>query len=315
MDVHQNARTTRHSRMLMVERLATGWSVSSVAAAFGVDPRTVRKWRDRFAAEGEAGLCDRSSRPYRSPRRLCTEALAEIEVLRRQRLSGPVIARRLGRPVSTIGLVLRRLGLAKLSALDPRPPVVRYERDRPGELIHIDIKKLGRIDGIGHRITGDRRGQSNKRGTGWEHLHVAIDDHSRLAYTELLPDEKKESALGFLARALAWYERHGVGVEAVMTDNGSAYRSHAFRDALATKAITHKRTRPYTPRTNGKAERFIQTSLREWAYATPFESSAQRARAMPAWLCDYNSKRPHSALKGKPPISRLSKDNLLVNDS
>jgi len=315
MDVHQNARTTRHSRMLMVERLSSGWSVTSVAAAFGVDPRTVRKWRDRHAAEGEAGLCDRSSRPRHSPQRLCATIEAEIEALRRKRLSGPAIARRLGRPVSTIGLVLRRLGLAKLAALDPRPPVVRYERERPGELIHIDIKKLGRIDGIGHRITGDRRGQSNKRGTGWEHLHVAIDDHSRLAYTELLPDEKKESALGFLARALAWYDRHGVSVEGVMTDNGSAYRSHAFRDALAAKAIVHKRTRPYTPRTNGKAERFIQTSLREWAYAAPFESSAQRAATMPAWLCDYNSKRPHSALKGKPPVSRLNKDNLLVNDS
>ncbi|HET6379390.1 MAG TPA: IS481 family transposase [Methylocella sp.] len=314
MDVHQNARTTRHSRMLMVERLAAGWSVASVASAFGVDPRTVRKWRDRHAAEGEAGLCDRSSRPAHSPRRLCAEVETEIEALRRIRLSGPAIARRLGRPVSTVGLVLRRLGLARLSALDPRPPVIRYERERPGELIHIDIKKLGRIDGVGHRITGDRRGQSNKRGTGWEHLHVAIDDHSRLAYTELLPDEKKESALGFLARALAWYERQGVNVEGVMTDNGSAYRSHAFRDALAAKAITHKRTRPYTPRTNGKAERFIQTSLREWAYATPFESSAERARAMPAWLCAYNSNRPHSALKGKPPVSRLSKDNLLVND-
>jgi len=301
--------------MLMVERLAAGWSVASVAAAFGVDPRTVRKWRDRHAAEGEAGLCDRSSRPRHSPQRLCTTIEAEIEALRRRRLSGPAIARRLGRPVSTIGLVLRRLGLARLSSLDPRPPVVRYERERPGELIHIDIKKLGRIDGIGHRITGDRRGQSNKRGTGWEHLHVAIDDHSRLAYTELLPDEKKESAIGFLDRAVRWYQHHGVTVEGVMTDNGSAYRSHAFRDALATKAITHKRTRPYTPRTNGKAERFIQTSLREWAYAEPFVSSAERARAMPAWLCAYNSKRPHSALKGKPPASRLSKDNLLVNDS
>jgi transposase InsO family protein len=278
--------------MLMVERLAASWRIASVAAAFGVDPRTVRKWRDRYAAEGEARLSDRSSRPRRSPRRLGATIEAEIKALRRNRLSGPAIARHLGRPVSTIGLVLRRFGLAKLSALDPRPPVVRYERDRPGELVHIDIKKLGRIDGIGHRITGDRRGQSNKRGTGREHLHVAVDDHSRLAYTELLPDEKIESALGFLDRALAWYARHGVSVEGVMTDNGSAYRSHAFRDALAAKAVTHKRTRPYTPRTNGRAERFIQTSLREWAYAIPFESSAERARAMPAWLCDYNRNRP-----------------------
>ena len=182
-------------------------------------------------------------------------------------------------------------------------------------MIHLDTKKLGRIQGIGHRITGDRTGQSNKRGTGWEALHVAIDDASRLAYTELLPDETKESAVAFLARALAWFARHGITVERVMTDNGSAYKSHAFRDALAAASITHKRTRPYTPRTNGKAERFIQTSLREWAYAAAYHTSAERAAAMPPWLCDYNSRRPHSALGGKPPISRLIQDNLLGNDT
>ena len=318
MDVHENARTTPHSRMLMVERLERGWTVASVAAALGVDGRTVRKWRDRYRLEGRAGLVDRSSRPLSCPSRLDATAEAEIEALRRQRLSGPAIARRLGWPVSTVGKALRRLGLGRLKALQPPTPVIRYERDRPGELIHIDSKKLGRIDGIGHRITGNRKGQSNRRargeGLGWEALHVAVDDASRLAYTEILPDEKKTSATAFLERALVFFERHGVKVERVMTDNGSAYKSHLFGKTLAEKGISHKRTRPYTPRTNGKAERFIQTSLREWIYATPFEASSQRTAAMPAWLCDYNNRRPHAALGGKPPISRLTEDNLRGND-
>ena len=305
MDIHDNARTTRHSRMLMVQRLASGWTVAAVAAAQGVSPKTVRKWRDRHAAEGEAGLADRSSRPHRSPRRLAAPIATAIVALRHERLSSPAIARRLGRPVATIGAVQRRHRLGRLSALTPRPPVIRYERDTPGELIHIDTKKLGRIDGIGHRITGDRTGQSNKRGTGWEFVHVAIDDASRLAYTELLPNERKASATAFTARAIDWFARHGVTVERIMTDNGSAYRSHAFRDLLCERAVKHKRTRPYTPRTNGKAERFIQTSLREWAYAQPFHSSAERAQAMLPWLTDYNTARPHSALGGKPPISRI----------
>jgi transposase InsO family protein len=315
MDIHDNARTTPRSRMVMIERLEAGWTVTAVAAAFSVDGRTVRKWRDRFAAEGAAGLADRSSRPHSCPSRLDGAAEAEIERLRRERLSGPAIARRLGRPVSTVGRALRRLGLGRLRALDAPMPVIRYEREKPGELIHIDSKKLGRIDGIGHRITGDRTGQSNKRGTGWEALHVAIDDNSRLAYTEILPDEKKTSATAFLERALVCFQRHGIKVERVMTDNGSAYKSHLFRNTLAAKGIKHKRTRPCTPRTNGKAERFIQTSLREWLYASPYESSAQRTAAMPAWLCDYNNRRPHAALGGKPPITRLIKDNVLGNDS
>jgi transposase InsO family protein len=313
--MHQNARTTRHRRMLMIERLQGGWPVPAVAAALGVDPKTVRKWRDRYAAEGAAGLRDRSSRPHHSPTRLDAGVAAEIERLRRQRLSGPAIARRLGRPVSTIGAVLRRRGLGRLASLEPRPPVIRYERAHPGELIHLDIKKLGRIAGLGHRITGDRRGQSAKRGTGWEDLHVAVDDASRLAYTELLPDEKKESATAFLIRALGWLERHGVTVARVMTDNGSCYRSGLFRQTCAAAEARHLRTRPYTPRTNGKAERFIQTCLREWAYASPYHTSVERAAAMPAWLCDYNTQRPHSALDGKPPISRLAADNVLANNS
>ena len=314
MDIHKNARTTPHGRMLIVERLQAGWNIPDVAAASGVDPRTVRKWRDRFAAEGSAGLQDRSSRPRRSPTRTAADVAANIEQLRRERRSGPTIARQLGLPVSTVGAVLRRQGLGRLAAIDPRPAIIRYERDNPGELIHIDIKKLGRIDGIGHRITGDRRGQSNKRGTGWEYLHVAVDDASRLAYTEMLPDERKQSAADFLNRAVAWFAGHGVKVERVMTDNGSAYKSKLFANVITGHGLKHKRTRPYTPKTNGKAERFIQTSIREWAYASAFETSAERSNAMHPWLHAYNTTRPHAALKGKPPVSRLPKDNLLGND-
>jgi transposase InsO family protein len=313
MDVHQNARTTPRGRSLMIRRLAEGWPIAAVAAAFGVDARTVRKWRDRHATAGDAGLADRSSRPHHSPTRLAGTVEAEIEALRRQRLSGPAIARQLGRPVATIGVVLRRRGLGRLEALDPKPAVIRYQRDQPGELIHIDIKKLGRIDGIGHRISGDRRGQ--KRGTGWEFLHVCIDDASRLAYTEILPDERKESAVAFLERALAWYATLGVTVERVMTDNGSAYRSHLFRRAIGDAGLKHKRTRPYRPQTNGKAERFIQTSLREWAYLQAFESSTARSQAMRPWLHAYNTERPHAALAGKSPLTRLNRDNLHSNDS
>jgi transposase InsO family protein len=318
MDSHENARTTLHSRRLIVERLSAGQKVNTVAAALGITPKTIRKWRDRYAAEGEAGLRGRSSRPHHSPTRLPADQHATVEALRRQRLSGPAIARQLGLPVSTVGAALRRLGLSRLTALDPRPPVLRYEREHPGELIHIDIKKLGRIEGIGHRITGDRTRQSNRRsagkGLGWEFVHVAIDDASRLAYTELLPSERTDSVLAFTRRAIAWFEGLGVSVERIMTDNGSAYKSFAFRDLLSNHGIRHKRTRPYTPRTNGKAERFIQTSLREWAYAQPFQNSHERAQAMHPWLHRYNTQRPHSALKGKTPLDRLNRDNLIGND-
>ena len=304
--------------MLMIERLQAGWSVPAVAAAFGVTGKTVRKWRDRHAAAGAPGLADRSSRPHRSPTRLAGQAEDEIAALRRQRLSGPAIARRLRRPVSTVGVALRRHGLGRLSALDPRLSVIRYEREQPGELVHIDIKTLGRIDGVGHRITGDRHGQSNRRaagrGLGWEYLHVAIDDRSRLAYTQLLPSERREDATAFLHNSLAWFQQHGVTVQRVMTDNGSAYKSFAFRDALKAHGVAHKRTRPDTPKTNGKAERFIQSSIREWAYAQPFQTSADRQYAMHPWLHDDNTARPHSALGGKPPISRLNRNNVLGSD-
>jgi transposase InsO family protein len=315
MDAHENARTTPRSRMLIVERLRSGWSVGPVAAAAGVCPATVRKWRDRFAAEGQAGLRDRSSRPGRSPTRLPPGTTARIEALRRQRRSGPAIARALGLPGSTVGLELRRRGLGRLAALDPKPAIIRYEREHPGELIHLDTKKLGRIDGVGHRITGDRAGRSRQRGAGWEYLHVAVDDASRLAFTAVLLDERKESAVAFLANALAWFAAHGVAAQRVMTDNGSAFRSKLFARAVADRGLTHKRTRPYTPKTNGKAERFIQTSIREWAYAAPFNTSADRTRAMHPWLHAYNTERPHAAHNGKPPLSRLARDNVLGNDS
>jgi transposase InsO family protein len=315
MDAHENARTTPHSRMLSVERSGSGCPVVEVAVAMGVTSKTVRTWRDRFATEGEAGLRDRSSRPRHSPARLSSAAEAEIEALRRQRLFGPAIARQLALPLSTVGHTLRRLGLGRLAALEPPRQIIRYERERPGELIHLDTKKLGRIDGIGHRITGDRTGQSRKRGTGWEFLHVAIDDASRLAYTALMPDERQGSAVRFLEDARAWFASDGVVVERVMTDNGSAYRSKLFARARKARRLAHKRTRPDTPRTNGKAERLIETSLRAWAYAHAFQSSNDRAQDMPNWLRAYNTTRPHAALGGKPPITRITRDNVLGNDT
>ena len=316
MNIHKNARTTPHSRLLMVHRvLDQKQPATKVAADFGVSERTVRKWLARWQAGGEPALNDRSSAPVR-PRRLAPAQVAAIEALRRQRLTSPVIARRLGLPLSTVGGVLRRLGLGRLKRLDPPAPVVRYQRQRPGELVHIDTKKLGKIAGIGHRITGRRSGMVNRHpGIGWEYLHVAVDDASRLAFTEILPDERKASAIAFLERALAWFARHGVTVERIMTDNGSAYRSHDFRKACASAGVRHLRTRPYTPRTNGKAERSLQTVMRECAYAHAFRSSQERAAALPRWLHVHNVHRPHTALAGKPPISRLTMNNLLGNDS
>ncbi len=280
MNTHKNARSNRHSRLLLVERVQSqGWPVADAASAAGISKRTAFKWLARFKEGGEAALTDRSHTPHRIRHKLAERTVQDIKRLRLQRMTGPAIARQLNMPRSTVGAVLRRLGLGKLKALDETPPVRRYQREQPGEMIHMDTKKLGRIKGIGHRITGDRRGQSNKRGTGWEVLHVAIDDASRLAFTEVLASEKREDAIAFLGRALAFFKRHGVTVERVMTDNGSAYRSHFFRKILHERGLKHIRTRPYTPRTNGKAERFIQTSLREWAYVRPYHSSAERTRA------------------------------------
>jgi transposase InsO family protein len=312
MNIHENARMTVHGRALLVSRICDdGWRVADAAEAAGVSERTAYKWLARYRAGGAAALVDRQSTPGRCPHGTPAEKVAAIEGLRRQRMSGPAIARKLSMPRSTVGAILRRLRLGRLAALDVKPAAVRYERERPGELIHIDTKKLGRIDGVGHRIHGDHSRRARK--IGWEHLHVAVDDASRLAYTELLPDERKESACAFLTRALAFFTAHGISVERVMSDNGSAYRSHLFKSLLADAGLRHIRTRPYTPRTNGKAERFIQTSLREWAYANAYISSAERSQAMQPWITAYNHSRPHSALAGRPPISRLN--NLLGFDT
>ena len=284
MNIHKNARTTPYSRRLIVRRIVEDKApTKQVAAEFHVSTNTVRKWLRRWREGGELSLQDRSSTPSRQ-RRTAAGKTAAVERLRRQRMSSPAIARALGLPVSTVTGILRRLGLNRLKALDPPAPVIRYQRERPGELLHIDTKKLGRIGAIGHRITGRHAGMTNRhRGIGWDYLHVCVDDASRLAYTEILSDERKESCVAFLERALAWFARHGVTVERVMTDNGNGYRSHFFRDACAKARIRHLRTRPYTPRTNGKAERFIQTVMRECAYARPFNSSHERAEALPRW--------------------------------
>jgi transposase InsO family protein len=312
MNVHKNARLTPRGRVLMMLRIDKGLSVCRAAGAAAISERTVHRWLRRWRA-GDRELLDRSSAPRSCPHQLAAAQVERIGQLRRQRLTGPSIARALGLPRSTVGLVLRRLGLNRLALLEPKPAVVRYERERPGEMIHLDIKSLGRFERIGHRISGDRSGQSKSRGIGWDHLHVAIDDASRLAYTEVLPSLGREDATAFFTRALGWFARMGVQVERVMTDNGSAYRSRLFAQTLQQAGVRHVRTRPYTPRTNGKAERFIQTSLREWAYGKAYPSSAARNLAIVPSTEAYNSLRPHSALGGIAPVTTLN--NLLGNDS
>lgn len=314
MDVHKNARLTPAGREIMVRRVIEGGQTpKALSAAVGVCPRTVRKWVKRFRAEGLAGLQDRSSRPHRVRRPTPPETIARIEKLRRQRWTGVQIARETGVSKATVSRILRRLGLNRVRALEPVEPIRRYQREHPGELIHIDIKKLGRFDRIGHRITGDRTGQSNSRGIGWEFVHVCIDDASRIAFAQVMPDETKQSAIAFLKAALAYYQSLGITVARLMTDNGGCYKAFAFRDACRDLGLKHIRTRPYTPKTNGKAERFIQTALREWAYAQAYTHSDHRAAELPGWLHRYNWHRPHGSLDAQTPISRLrlSEDNLL----
>jgi transposase InsO family protein len=318
MNIHKNARLTPHSRAAVVQRVAMeGQSAKVVATAFGVCAKTVRKWVARFEQDGVAGLIDRSSRPHRLHRPTPANVTACVEELRRQRWTARQIAAELHLSPATISRLLKRLGLSRLRDLTPAEPVRRYERAHPGELIHIDIKKLGRIDGIGHRITGDRTCQSSRRGRGeglgWEFVHVCIDDASRLAFVQVMPDEKQESAVAFLKAAVAYYRSLGIKIDRVMTDNGSCYKSFAFRDTCRQLALKHIRTRPYTPKTNGKAERFIQTALREWAYAKAYTHSDHRTAELPIWLHRYNWHRPHASLKSMPPISRLglTEDNLL----
>jgi transposase InsO family protein len=302
MKMHRNAKTTPKARALIVQRVdEEGWSVEQTAAAFGVSRRTVFKWRSRFRHEGVRGLLDRSAAPRRIPHRTSAVQEARMVALRAQRLAGWQIARRLRLPRATVGAVLRRRGRGRLPALTPPEPVRRYERDRPGELLHLDIKTLGRIGQIGHRIHGERSRCS--RGVGWEHVHVCVDDASRVAYVEVLPTLTQTDAVGFLEPAVAWFAQHGVGTERVRTDNGSAYLSRAFAAACARLGIAHRRTRAYRPRTNGKAERFIQTLLREWAYRRAYPTSRRRRRALAPWLRYYNHTRPHTALNYRPPFA------------
>lgn len=310
MNSHKNARFTAAGRAVLVRRvLENAEPMVAVAEGMGVSERTVKKWVARYRLEGSVGLVDRSSRPHHSPRTLCRTKRRQIQRLRRQRRSSLYIAQHLGLPLSTVVLVQRRLGLNRLRRLDPPQPVVRYERARPGELLHLDIKKLGRIGragSSGRRVTGQRGHGYRHAGLGWEFLHVAIDDYSRVSYAEVMPNEQQSSAVAFLARAAAWFRRHKVArIERVMTDNGSAYVSHAFGAAVQALGARHVRTRPYTPRTNGKAERLIQTLLREWAYVRPYRSSSVRSLALHSYLAYYNTQRRHTALAMQPPASRL----------
>lgn len=310
MNVHQNARLTPQGRAQVVQRVEGGERVRAVARAVGVTDRTVRKWVNRWRAAPTQALRDRSSRPHHSPRVTPAVVVEQIVALRRQRWTGVQIAAQVGVSRATVGRLLRGRGLARLRALELRPPVQRYERARPGELLHVDTKKLGRIRRPGHRVTGTRRGQ--RRGAGWEYAHVCVDDASRLAYVEVLPDERSGTAQGFLRRAVRWLATLGVPVQRVMTDNGSPYIAHAFAGLCHRLGARQLRTRPYTPRTNGKAERFIQTLVRQWAYGRVYPTSAHRRALLPAWLHYYNVHRGHASLAGRPPVSRLlTADNLV----
>ena len=316
MNIHKNARLSPAGRALLVRRVVVDREPApDVAGALGVSVRTVYKWVRRWRTEGAAGLQDHSSRPQHSPRQLRRCQRRQILRLRRQRLSALQIARQTGLPVSTVVTVQRRLGLNRLARLTPPIPVIRYEWPAPGDLLHLDVKKLGRIGRVGHRIHGDH--QIRARGIGWEYLHVAIDDATRLAYVELLADETGASVTGFLERAAAWYAARGIGLRRVMTDNGSGYVSRRFAAAVRQLGARHLRTRPYRPRTNGKAERFIQTLLREWAYARPYPASWVRRRALGPYLRFYNRRRPHTALGFRSPQQRwaILVNNVFVNNT
>ena len=316
MRLHANARTCPHSRRLLVARVVDeGWALTAAAEAAGVSARTASKWVARFRALGEAGLADRSSRPRSSPRETSSERVEAIAVLRRLRFTGAEISQALRMPLSTVSAVLTRIGLGKLSRLEPAEPANRYERRHPGELVHIDVKKLAKIDGVGHRVHGDRGQRKRRRGgkrVGFEYVHVCVDDATRLAYVEVLADEKAITAVGFLRRARAWYRRHGVRIQRVMTDNGACYLSTLHAVACRRLGLKHLRTRPRRPRTNGKAERFIRTLLAGWAYGAIYGSSSERADALPGWLYTYNHTRPHGSLAHQPPIQRL--EALTVNN-
>jgi transposase InsO family protein len=310
MKLHANARTCPKSRRLLVDRLEGGWSLTLAAEAAGVSERTAAKWRARWRAEGEAGLLDRSSAPKVRPTQLPPDRVKAIEALRRLRMTAAEIAEVLGMALSTVSRWLGRIGLGKRSRLSPPEPPNRYERKRPGELIHVDIKKLGRILRPGHRVTGNRRDRyTDARGygvAGWEFVHVCVDDATRLAYVEVLADERAVTAIGFLRRAVEWFASMGIAVERVMSDNGSCYRSHAHASACQELGLKHLFTRPYRPRTNGKAERFIQTLQNRWAYGAIYANSTERTAALPGWLTHYNFTRRHGSLGHKAPAARLA---------
>ena len=313
MNIHKNARLTLVRRIEMVKDMTErGLSAKDAAATYGVTPPTARKWLGRYLACGSAGLSDASSRPSCSPRAIsAAKALAIVE-LRHKRLTHSRIAGALGVSCTTVGRVLARAGLSRLSDLQPAEPVVRYEHAKPGQMLHIDTKKLGRIERPSHRVTGNRR--DTVEGAGWETLFVAIDDHARIAFTDMHPDEKTPQAVQFLHNAVAYYRSLGVSIERLLTDNGSAFRSKDFAKACQQLGIRHRFTRPYRPQTNGKAERFIQSALREWAYGFTYQNSSERARALDHWLHHYNWHRPHQGIGGVAPMTRLNKsrNNLLT---
>jgi transposase InsO family protein len=311
MNVHQNARLTIACRVLLVERILSGRAQVQVAAELGISVRTARKWLQRYREQGSEGLKDQGSRPHHSPQATPEVLKSAVVALRRQRLTLVTIATQLRLSRATVARIAKAAGLNRLSKLEPAPVYRRYERAEPGELLHLDVKKLGRITKVGHRITGNR--QAHSKLVGWDYLHVAIDDASRVAYAQLLPEEDANCCVAFLRAAVAYYAGLGVHIKGVYTDNAKAYRGRDFATACATLGLSHHYTRPYTPRTNGKAERFIQTCLREWAYARAYHHSYQRRDALPTWLHGYNWHRPHMSLAGQPPVNRLglSRNNVL----
>lgn len=313
MNIHKNARLTLARRIEMVHSIVErGLTPAEAAAEAGVSPPTARKWYGRYLVDGQAGLTDRPSRPRYSPNKIKPDKALAIVELRRRRLTQARIAQSLGVSRSTVGRVLKTAGLSRLRDLEPSEPVVRYEHERPGDMVHIDTKKLGRIERMSHRVTGNRRDSVD--GAGWEYLFVAVDDHSRVGFTDLYPDERKSSAVQFLRNTVAYFRSLGVRVRRVLTDNGSAFRSKDFARACRRLKIKHKFTRAYRPQTNGKAERFIQSALREWAYGIPYNHSSERADMLDRWIHHYNWHRPHQGIKGASPASRLaqSRNNLLT---
>jgi transposase InsO family protein len=312
MDYHQNARLTVHSRERMCRKvIVDGLTLKLAAASFNVSEKTAAKWVRRYRDAGAAGLCDRSSRPHRLRHPTSEELVARVESLRRERWTGHRIARQTGLSRATVSRILGRLKLNRMRDLDPPPVVQRYEHPSPGDLLHLDIKRLVKIARPSHRVTGNRR--DKVPGIGAEYVHIAIDDHTRIAYSAIYPDETRASVLHFLDAALAYYARLGIRFRAVLTDNGVSYRSYAFADRCRELGLKHRRTRPYTPRTNGKAERFIQTALREWAYARTYQNSAEREQHLAPWIHEYNWHRPHASLGLSPPITRagFDRNNLL----